>query len=648
MSRDVRVKTIAWSKLPNSTNNTTTTHPLDAHSHPLDNTPQCCYNLQHIPIDPSLNSQEMPRPQRTKVASKGARVVTSPIKVPTSTSSIPSKADSMAPAKKKPRGRPPKFKAAEAAEEIESSGDKVQKKAKGRPAAKRKTTRAVETEVEDEQPSALEILKKRMSGGKKAEARSVAVVVDERLYSLSPSADEEVEVRRTSPGKATQAARSRVTSTPMPRQSSILRGRTPSVMANTDDDLYGLSPAGKAAQERLNARRTSMQQAPPSALKVHGTPGMETSILALANFKRRARQPSMIRMMQQTSELGHKETDLELLLDETLRDFEDFMPEDESTPLNFGRKTRNAENDDQRDQSDGLRTSSSRKRKHADVEDDVQVPGSFSVVASSPPRGRRSDTARSNRSSSLPEERVIPSTEDQDSVNADPLSQSDTVVPPRSSSAPASPNRQKTRGKAITRTAEPQNLKKPTKKAPKISTAHLQSLLPKARAKPGARAVKKKATGVYDVPSDDEELEVDTTFDLPEDDDDELSRPAAGKRRGTSIRPSKTPLRKADTNKKLRKKIASPDKALVSAATKAKLKRTYGRQKSAEQENDKSGEVGAEDEDETEVGDSGMTKTKPGKSSELERLKKMFAQVDEFEMEFESVDMGGGDSSPWR
>jgi len=38
-----------------------------------------------------------------------------------------------------------------------------------------------------------------------------------------------------------------------------------------------------------------------------------------------------------------------------------------------------------------------------------------------------------------------------------------------------------------------------------------------------------------------------------------------------------------------------------------------------------------------------------GKSKELEMAKKKFAEVDEWEMSFESVDLGGGgSSSPWR
>ena len=56
-----------------------------------------------------------------------------------------------------------------------------------------------------------------------------------------------------------------------------------------------------------------------------------------------------------------------------------------------------------------------------------------------------------------------------------------------------------------------------------------------------------------------------------------------------------------------------------------------------------------EDEDTIEVSRAEKTtKSKVGKSKALEKARKMFAKVDEWEMEFESVDLGGGESSPWR
>lgn len=48
---------------------------------------------------------------------------------------------------------------------------------------------------------------------------------------------------------------------------------------------------------------------PPSAIKVGATPAHERSILALTNFKRRARQPSLLRMVNQTMDLEDNHSD---------------------------------------------------------------------------------------------------------------------------------------------------------------------------------------------------------------------------------------------------------------------------------------------------------------------------------------------------
>jgi hypothetical protein len=346
-------------------------------------------------------------------------------------------------------------------------------------------------------------------------------------------------------------------------------------------------------------------------------------------------------MVQQSSELGREEEDVylgvDLELDQTLRDFDDFVPEDESTPLNFGKKKQDVAPSAQPHSAltDEAHTSSSRKRKRGEPEEEIQIPGSY---GSSPPHIEGTTWARSTRSSSLPEEPMVASTEEPDPIYAEPVSQSDTMAAPRSSSEPASPKRQKTRGKILVdkfANTKKQHARKP----PKVSTAHLQSLLPKLRAKPSAKSTRLAAT--YDVPSDSE---LENTFDLPED-GDELSRPV-GRRRAPPVRPTKTPLAKKDTNKKLGKRTPAP-----SAAMKAKQKRTYGRQSTAEKENDESAVIRSDEEDEDTIeigGDEKTARTKAGKSKELEKARKMFAAVDEWEMEFESVDLGGGESSPWR
>lgn len=55
----------------------------------------------------------------------------------------------------------------------------------------------------------------------------------------------------------------------------------------------------------------------PSAIKVGATPAHERSILALTNFKRRARQPSLLRMVHQTTDLEDNDgEDMDLYADD--------------------------------------------------------------------------------------------------------------------------------------------------------------------------------------------------------------------------------------------------------------------------------------------------------------------------------------------
>ena len=324
---------------------------------------------------------------------------------PRSHASKQSKTNSMAPLKRSARGGASKFKTNIEAEEIESSGQqqkakkapqpKTKSKATRKPAKKKKKSSTLldkmvneDDDVEDDEAevrtSALDMLKARGVGVGRTSSTSRRTSAESNAENMPPS--------------SAQRAQSRIASTPQVRPSSVVRGRgrTPSVQPNTDDDLYGLSPAGKASQARFAApRRSSVPRAPLSALKVHGTPGMETSVLALQNFKRRARQPSLIRMVQQSSELGREDEEallgVESEFDDTLGDFDNLIPQDESTPLNFGKKKQDPEED-----AAEPRTTSSRKRKRGQDEEEVEVPRS--PYCSSPPHIEGTTWARSERS----------------------------------------------------------------------------------------------------------------------------------------------------------------------------------------------------------------------------------------------------------
>jgi hypothetical protein len=360
---------------------------------------------------------------------------------------------------------------------------------------------------------------------------------------------------------------------------------------------------------------------PPSAMKVGATPAHETSILALTNFKRRPRQPSLLRMVHQTTDIEDNDLD-------DLGDLEDFHPDAESTPLHA---QKSAPVSGGNDSAVNLSSSGSRgtKRKLSPV---VQVP------RSSPPYESDPDMAVSRSPSpSLPD--VIHSTEeaheDQNGGDDDPEILSQTLAPPMSSSdynidpiedpaeSPARLRRRNRRGRSAQaddrddsegEETEPAKKAKGRPKAKKnqgISTAKLQSLLPRRR---------------RNVPREDDEDEM--AFDS---DQDELALPP---RRQTAAR------RKPPTPKPAKKASRTAKKTLVVPRN----TRTYGRRGSSDKENDEAHE---EEEGDFEEGSTIEVATKkPSKA--LEAIAKQFEDIDAFEMDFESVSYVQTSSSPTR
>lgn len=91
-------------------------------------------------------------------------------------------------------------------------------------------------------------------------------------------------------------------------------------------------------------------------------------------------------------------------------------------------------------------------------------------------------------------------------------------------------------------------------------------------------------------------------------------------------------------------KKATPVKTIQTAKG---VTRTYGNRRvvSSDKENESTfiyHELSEEDDEPTEV------TINHAKSAELAAAAKKFAEVDQWEMEFESVDIGGESSSPWR
>jgi hypothetical protein len=418
-------------------------------------------------------------------------------------------------------------------------------------------------------------------------------------------------------------------SSPVRNPTTRIRAQTPDLDNSTDSDLYGLSPSGEISRTKLESqqasRRASLMQ-PQSAIKALSTPSVETSILALNKFKRRTRQPSIIRQMLEASELGNVD-------DFTL---DDFNPENESTPLQLNREVATHNGSEPR-------TSSSRKRKHSEM---IQSSMSTPLLSSPPPS---SPIAQND----VPEEHNLPHIED--TVDAELLS--DIMAPPMSSSSENSPPHH-TYATTFSKNPKPvgDNTKR-RRRVTKVSTDVLQSFLPKARARRSRRQQTKRqeldSSQPISAPNSDDlvDLTSDTSVLAAEEPKPKkpLNRPPAStKTKPHQSRPTTTnqPRRKAlAENNNTQLTTPAPPKG-SNTSMKSKQRRTYGKramEEDKENENDNSYAPNSNN----DVDESTLYE-EASKSKELVKLKNKFAEIDAWEMEYENVDLGGSSSSPWR
>ncbi|KAI9853035.1 MAG: hypothetical protein M1838_002814 [Thelocarpon superellum] len=158
-----------------------------------------------------------------------------------------------------------------------------------------------------------------------------------------------------------------------------------------------------------------------------GTPASERSILALTNFKRRPRQPSILRMVEMSQLEGGDASD---------DDLDDFDPDDESTPLRVSKTWSPAAPDKAVVSSTPIISSGSRKRKLMPRNDPEPA------IHSSPPPSVAAPHPSNSGSRNGPEEasQLLPRTsprQEMRDVSAQPPS--GTMAPPLSSSGPPSP-----------------------------------------------------------------------------------------------------------------------------------------------------------------------------------------------------------------
>ena len=405
----------------------------------------------------------------------------------------------------------------------------------------------------------------------------------------------------------------------------------------------------KPAASMVSNEATSSRLARPSTAV--GSQRRESSILA--DFKKRPRQPSLLAMVSAQHQQQAEESNSEDSLN-------DFQPNDESTPfMKTKPQPENPQSTPSARTSSQQLSSSSRKRKLAALEPEIQVPASqpSSSRPSSPPAQSISELNQfdilADEDAAEPQLPVIQSTQ-----LSSPLGTS-TLAPPLSSSPPPSlqhqqkarstlskPARNKPQHKASLKPKVPPNRALSPPRSPQsstsshpspvrpskpatmkpLTTASLQNLLPRRR-------VRVKASE-FDIPSSSD---VEASSDQ-----DELSFHRAPKVRGSG-----KGKRGAVTAK------ATP----VGKSKKGRVSATYGRNavvevaSEAEESASDVGE-GGENGGNGDVGEGkGKTKgrTTYGKTGaavkgEMRRLAQKFREVDEWALEIEDVTPHSGSS----
>jgi hypothetical protein len=424
--------------------------------------------------------------------------------------------------------------------------------------------------------------------------------------------------------------------------------------------------------------------------RLQTTPGPETSILG--NIKPRRRQPSILQQLENndSSNIGEEDED-------------DFLPNDESTPLNHSAAQRTTSTPN----SSLSHQSISRKRK---LSPPITLVPASQVRGKSPRPENRLHTTATDEGESEPE--LPPSRSATGPVRATPEPYDpDIMAPPLSSSPLKSPEKP----------AIPSPVKKPPGKGRKQPTApstnELRALMPARRQRTGR--LRSKPLGEFDIPADtDSDGGTSPAVGSEEGDDLSFRADARGRKSkparknnndGSKSKPAKksnpartggkdragrdkstlsptklvTPLPKGRVGGASQKSATKsslsqqqqqhvPDSSTTTTATAtAKGKATYSSSSShhrrrrlrlldisGDKENRpvdlsadfSGGEAGnpgdeEDDDDSLEQSIEEPAKTKPTK--EMAQLAKKFADVDEWEMEFEDVSLGGN-SSPNR
>ncbi|KAK3683058.1 hypothetical protein LTR37_020596 [Vermiconidia calcicola] len=550
--------------------------------------------------------------------------------------------------------------------------------------AGRRPPRAVRKVVQSEaQNKVMDDVKRRMQATARKEATGKRTSAPTAPESVAPSSDS-LHAKPTAARQAnnTAAERSEFSLSPSP------------------------PPPGKL--NSVNKQRSSLAQ-PGSGLRPQSTPAVESSILALKNFKRRPRQPSMLQMVQErTASARPSAAHMQATEDPDLFNLEgeevgeEFAPDAEGTPMQASKGTRqptqNRKQPPKQTQSAAVKAPQSFKPSNKRKSDDIdhsssaldalrakrqksagpdleeglpatpqtggtarrpsserqetpqpQLTSEILVINSSPSSTPPSEPSSSDqRRTSVDPDVAVPSTEkERDEIEYVPLNDLDddqdaevptgTMAEPASSSPlpsdPMATQRTDVMAEPLTQLSPPrpppEKQKKKAKQKP-VTTATLQSMLPKRRQPPRPRHRKSE----YDIESGSEDdSPLDTS--LLEEDEDELG---GRLRRQTKAAPSKG-KKGANVKGKARQSKAAPSIRKSSAApqgrksTAKKTSKTYGRPTVSDKEN----EEAFDEPDDSVLPDTSITMHDAVQSKELEEAKKKFADVDEWDMEFESM-----------
>jgi hypothetical protein len=183
-----------------------------------------------------------------------------------------------------------------------------------------------------------------------------------------------------------------------------------------------------------------------------------------------------------------------------------------------------------------------------------------------------------------------------------------------------------------------------------IPTETLQSLLPRTRRKP------QREKDPFEIPSssqsdlDDSAHAVSESTIEPRDESVQISRKRPTALNKTKTKPAAAPAKAKSQQKKSSTAVAKPKPSHPkSTPASSSRRRTYGRADS-DKENAEDSYVdlpGEDISDDIIAPSTERSSVDPVKAKEIARLRGKFEDVDAWEMEFESVDMGGT-SSPWR